>query len=58
MDEACFSLIFLITQNTFDLQRFLWLRSIPQTEYGKSIAMENVIIKSILYMEIKRGMYM
>jgi len=52
MDEACFSLISLITENTVDVQRFLWLRSIPQTEYGKSIAMESLIMKSVLYIEI------
>jgi hypothetical protein len=31
-----------------------WLRCIAHTEYGTSIAMEIVIIKGILYREIKK----
>jgi len=55
MFEAVFSLSSLITKNIVDAQMFLWLRCIPHTEYGKSIATERVIIKGILYREIKTG---
>jgi hypothetical protein len=53
MLEAFFSLSSLITENTVDVQMFLWLRYIPHTEYGKSTAMKRVIIKGILYREVK-----
>jgi hypothetical protein len=53
--EAFFSLSSLITENTFDVQMFLWVPCIPHSEYGTSIAMEIVIIKGILYREIKTG---
>jgi len=35
MLEAFFSLSSLITENTVDVQMFLWLRCIPHTEYSK-----------------------
>jgi len=43
----------LITENMVDVQMFLWLRCIPHTKYGKSIAIERVIFKGIVYREIK-----
>jgi hypothetical protein len=55
MLEAVFSLSSSITGKTGDVQMFLWILCIPHTEHGKSIAMERVIIKGILYREIKTG---
>jgi hypothetical protein len=43
MFQAFVALSSLITENTFDEQLFLWLRCIPYTEYGQSIAMETVM---------------
>jgi len=47
----------LIIENTFDVKIFLLLRCIPYTEYSKSLAMERMIIKGIVYREIKQVMY-
>jgi hypothetical protein len=55
MLEAVFSPSSSITEKTGDVQMFLWLLCIPHTEYGKSIAMERVIIKGILFREINTG---
>ena len=53
--EAFFSLGSLIIEKTDDVQMFPCLRCIPHTEYGTSLAMEIMIIKGILYREIKTG---
>jgi len=58
MGFTCYYIInrSFISENTVHVQMSLWLRCIPHTGYGNSIAIERVIIKGILYRQIRADM--